>query len=76
MGADADRQDQGAEMSLREEIAHLIEEVIVDPLQYQSITQSDQIINKVLDAAIMAIIRREEHQTPVEAIQALKEGKE
>jgi len=37
-------------MNLREEVAHLIEEVIVDPLQYQSITQSDRIINKVLDA--------------------------
>ena len=39
-------------MSLQEEIAHLIEEVIVDPLQYQSITQSGRIINKVLDAAV------------------------
>ena len=39
-------------MNLREEIAHLIEQVIVDPLQYQSITQSDRIINKVLDAVI------------------------
>ena len=46
-------------MGLREEVAHLIEEVIVDPLQYQSITQSDRIISKVLDAAVKAAQERQ-----------------